>query len=92
MWQFMKINSNDVLVNSTNIGLKKIKKEDFALLCESKLIEYMIEKDCEYIQIGGLLDEKTYGFGLPSSKKFIRQKIILFIFKIYSFKNLHGMR
>jgi glutamate receptor, ionotropic, invertebrate len=92
MWQFMKINSNDVLVNSTNIGLKKIKKEDFALLCESKLIEYMIEKDCEYIQIGGLLDEKTYGFGLPSSKKFIRQKIILFIFKIYFFKNLHGMR
>jgi len=65
----MKINANDVLVHSTNVGLDKIKKEDYALLCESKLIEYMVEKDCRYIQIGGLLDEKTYALGLPSSNK-----------------------
>ena len=64
----MKLNPKDLLIKSTADGIKKIKNENFALLCESKLIEYMIERDCELVQVGGLLDDKTYGLGTPNSK------------------------
>ena len=68
MWNVMKLNPKDLLIKSTADGIKKIKNENFALLCESKLIEYMIERDCELVQVGGLLDDKTYGLGTPNSK------------------------
>ena len=67
MWNTMKSHSEEHLVKSSNFGLKKVKKENYAFLCESKFIEYVVERDCELIQIGGLLDEKTYGFGTPAS-------------------------
>jgi ionotropic glutamate receptor len=67
MWNVMKSNPKDLLIKSTADGIKKIKNENFALLCESKLIEYMIERDCELVQVGGLLDDKTYGLGTPNS-------------------------
>jgi len=67
----MKSNPKDLLVKSTIDGIEKIKNEYFALLCESKLIEYMVERDCELVQIGGLLDDKTYGIGTPTDKTFI---------------------
>ena len=67
----MKLNPKDLLIKSTADGIKKIKNENFALLCESKLIEYMIERDCELVQVGGLLDDKTYGLGTPNSIKYL---------------------
>jgi hypothetical protein len=79
MWHVMKSNSKDLLVKSTIDGINKIKNENFALFCESKLIEYMVERDCELVQIGGLLDDKTYGIGTPTGKiyLFIILKIVL---------------
>jgi hypothetical protein len=67
MWHVMKSNSKDLLVKSTIDGINKIKNENFALFCESKLIEYMVERDCELVQIGGLLDDKSYGLAMPNS-------------------------
>ena len=67
MWNVMKSNPKDLLIKSTADGIKKIKNENFALLCESKLIEYMIERDCELVQVGGLLDDKNNGLGTPNS-------------------------
>ena len=69
MWNFMKIRSDELLVKSSDYGIKKVKSDNYAFLCESKLIEYMVERDCELIQVGGLLDEKNYGLGTPASKK-----------------------
>ena len=69
MWNVIKSNPKDLLIKSTADGIKKIKNENFALLCESKLIEYMIERDCELVQVGGLLDDKNNGLGTPNSIK-----------------------
>ena len=64
----MRSHSDKVLVKTTNHGILKVKTENYAFLCESKLIEYIRERDCEFAQVGGLLDEKNYGFGTPASK------------------------
>ena len=34
---------------------------------ESTIVEYVVERRCELTQIGGLLDSKGYGIGLPPS-------------------------
>jgi len=64
----MNLKPKDLLIKSTTAGINKIKEDNFALICESKLIEYMVDRDCELIQVGGLLDDKFYGIPLPKSK------------------------
>ena len=39
--------------------------DQYAFLAESSTIEYVIERKCELMQIGGLLDSKGYGIALP---------------------------
>ena len=41
----------------------------YAFLMESTSVEYVIERNCELTQIGGLLDSKGYGIALPPSKE-----------------------
>ena len=48
-------------VKSTADGIKKIKEENYAFLLESTTNDYMKQRDCDLIQIGGLLDTKGYG-------------------------------
>jgi ionotropic glutamate receptor len=67
MWNSIKTSSDELLFKSSFSGIRKVKTENYAFLCESKLIEYMAERDCELVQVGGLLDEKNYGFGTPAS-------------------------
>ena len=54
-----------VFVNSSRAGILRVKQGDYAYLMESSMLEYYIERDCELMQIGGLLDSKGYGIGLP---------------------------
>lgn len=35
---------------------------------ESTSIEYVIERNCELTQVGGMLDSKGYGIAMPPSK------------------------
>lgn len=42
---------------------------------ESTSIEYVIERNCELTQIGGMLDSKGYGIAMRQSIKFIQQII-----------------
>lgn len=44
----------------------------YAFFMESALINYITHKECNLTQIGGLLDAKEYGIGMPISK-FIRR-------------------
>ncbi|KHJ97737.1 hypothetical protein OESDEN_02287 [Oesophagostomum dentatum] len=37
---------------------------------ESSMLEYAVERDCELMQIGGLLDQKGYGIGLPKGSPY----------------------
>ncbi|XP_013138195.1 PREDICTED: glutamate receptor ionotropic, kainate 2-like [Papilio polytes] len=55
------------LMTSTNDeGLLRVKseKENYAFLMESTSIEYMVERNCDVAQVGGLLDNKGYGIAM----------------------------
>lgn len=56
-------------VNSSKEGIHRVKSADYAYLMESSMLEYAIQRDCELMQIGDLLDQKGYGIGLPKGKK-----------------------
>ena len=59
-------NNPDVFVNSTDQGIKKVKQGGYAYLLESVSNDYVRQRDCELMQVGGLLDSKSYGIGTPS--------------------------
>uniref|UniRef100_A0A914UQJ0 Ionotropic glutamate receptor C-terminal domain-containing protein n=2 Tax=Plectus sambesii TaxID=2011161 RepID=A0A914UQJ0_9BILA len=69
MWQFMESQPN-VFVNSSREGIERSRNGDYAYLMESSMLEYAIERDCDLMQIGGLLDSKGYGIGLPKGSPF----------------------
>ena len=52
-----------VFTKSNNEGVSRVMESDgqYAFLMESNSIQYQIERNCELIQIGGLLDSKGYG-------------------------------
>ena len=56
----------DNFVKSTDEGIERIRKGNYAYLVESTTNEYMKQRDCDLMQIGGLLDTKGYGIATPS--------------------------
>jgi ionotropic glutamate receptor len=65
MWSFMESARPSVFVESNDKGVERIKKGDYAFLIESTSIEYIVERECELYQVGGLLDSKGYGIATP---------------------------
>ncbi|CAL8105330.1 unnamed protein product [Calicophoron daubneyi] len=69
MWQFMS-SQKGLLMNSTVEAIKRVKREEYAFLLESTMNEYYTQRDCDLMQVGGLLDSKGYGIGLPEGSKY----------------------
>ncbi|CAH8625826.1 unnamed protein product [Schistosoma mattheei] len=69
MWQFMS-SQKGLLMNNTVEAIKRVKREEYAFLLESTMNEYYTQRDCELMQVGGLLDSKGYGIGLPEGSKY----------------------
>ncbi len=61
----MSSNPN-VFTKSSDEGVARVKNGSYAFLMESTSNEYIRQRDCELMQIGGLLDSKGYGIGLPA--------------------------
>ncbi len=59
-------------VKSTVDGVLKVYTDDggYAFFMESVSIEYQTERNCSYIQLGGLLDSKGFGIALRKGKTF----------------------
>lgn len=57
----------------------------YAFLMESTSIEYVIERNCELTQIGGMLDSKGYGIAMRQSREFF---LYLFFPSIFQFDSL----
>lgn len=68
MWAFMQSARPSVFTESNSKGVERVKKENYAFLMESTSIEYIVERECELTQIGGLLDNKGYGIATPSGE------------------------
>ncbi|CAF0769509.1 unnamed protein product [Brachionus calyciflorus] len=64
MWNFMN-SMPDVFVKSTEEGIERVKKGGFAYLLESTTNDFLRQRDCELMQVGGLIDTKGYGIGTP---------------------------
>ena len=64
-------NKEGMFVQSAKDGIERVSKEDgkYAFFAESPLVDYVVERHCDLKQVGGLLDAKSYGIGLPKSKE-----------------------
>ena len=68
----------NVLTRSNKAGVERVLREDggYAFMMESTAADYVVERVCELTQVGGLLDNKGYGIGLPLSK--LKNRYILY--------------
>lgn len=67
MWNFMKTRPH-VFMAKNEHGKQRVEQGGYAYLMEGASIEYIVERNCNLTQIGGLLDTKGYGIALRKSK------------------------
>ena len=66
MNSFMTANADNVFVNSNKEGFEKVKaSHNYAFLSESTSIDYQVQRNCDLMQVGDLLDSKGYGLAAP---------------------------
>ena len=54
-----------VFVPTYEEGIKRVLQGNYAFLMESTMLDYIVQRDCNLTQIGGLLDTKGYGIATP---------------------------
>lgn len=71
MWAAMESARPSVFTKSNDEGVERVLKGKrlYAYLMESTTLEYIVERNCELMQVGGWLDYKTYGIAMPFSKE-----------------------
>uniref|UniRef100_A0A8C4YK11 Glutamate receptor n=1 Tax=Gopherus evgoodei TaxID=1825980 RepID=A0A8C4YK11_9SAUR len=69
MWNYMHSKQPSVFVKSTEEGIARVLNSRYAFLLESTMNEYHRRRNCNLTQIGGLLDTKGYGIGLPLGRE-----------------------
>lgn len=87
MWAVMESSEPSVFAKNNAEGIERVVKGNrmYAFLMESTSIEYIVERNCNLTQVGGLLDSKGYGIAMPVSKfKFIDVAFIAyFSFQVF---------
>uniref|UniRef100_A0A1I8JEP0 Glutamate receptor n=1 Tax=Macrostomum lignano TaxID=282301 RepID=A0A1I8JEP0_9PLAT len=66
MYEYMSANAAKSFVKSTQQGIERVLNENYAFILESTMNEYYAERNCQLMQVGGLLDSKGYGIGMPA--------------------------
>lgn len=61
-------NRPSVFVSSYEEGVQRVLEGNYAFLMESTMLDYMVQRDCNLTQVGGLLDSKGYGIATPMGK------------------------
>lgn len=84
MWRFMESKEPSVFASSYAKGIQRVLEGNYAFLMESTTIEYVVKKNCNLTQIGGLLDSKDYGIALPIGSPW-RDKISLAILEMQEY-------
>lgn len=51
-------------VRSNQEGVARVKAGGYAFFMESPSIEYIVQRDCDLVQVGGLLNSKNYGLAI----------------------------
>ncbi|XP_067087866.1 glutamate receptor ionotropic, kainate 5 [Osmerus mordax] len=81
MWNYMHSKQPSVFVKSTEEGIARVLNSKYAFLMESTMNEYYRLLNCNLTQIGGLLDTKGYGIGMPLGSPF-RDEITLGVLQL----------
>ena len=63
MWKYMEETKPSMFVKDYERGIERVKRGGYAFLMESTMLDYVVQRDCNLTQIGGLLDSKGYGIG-----------------------------
>ena len=73
MWRYMESNheaaaaaaaatkgrARATFVSSYEEGVRRVLDGDFAFLCESTMLDYLLQRNCNLTQVGDLLDNKV---------------------------------
>ncbi|XP_022915882.1 glutamate receptor ionotropic, kainate 2-like isoform X3 [Onthophagus taurus] len=81
MWRFMENRKPPVFVPTYEEGIQRVLEGNYAFLMESTMLDYIVQRDCNLTQIGGLLDSKGYGIATPMGSPW-RDKISLAILEL----------
>lgn len=67
MWAAMESARPSVFVKNNDEGLERVLKgkRSYAYFMESSAIEYQLERHCDLMKVGDLLDSKGYGIAMP---------------------------
>ncbi|CAH8476136.1 unnamed protein product [Schistosoma bovis] len=91
MWNFMNQNKS-LFVNKTEEGITRVLEGGYALILESTLNEYYAQRNCKLTPLGGLLDPRGYGIGLPIGNNGLRDLLSESILKLQKDQTLEKMR
>ncbi|XP_063846656.1 glutamate receptor ionotropic, kainate 2-like isoform X3 [Scylla paramamosain] len=93
MWTTMSNARPSVFTKSNDDGVERAAKSKgmYAFLMESSSIEYVVERNCDLMQIGGLLDSKSYGIALPPGSPYTA-KISSAILRMKENGTLHRLK
>ncbi|XP_063986137.1 glutamate receptor ionotropic, kainate 2-like isoform X2 [Diachasmimorpha longicaudata] len=72
MWSAMNEAKPSVFTSTNEEGVERVDKgkKTYAFLMESTGIEYAIERNCNLMKVGDLLDSKGYGIALPPNSPY----------------------
>ena len=77
----MESHITETFVPSYEAGVQRVLNGSYAFLGESTMLDYLVQRNCNLTQIGGLLDSKGYGIATPKGSKWKDKisKAILFL-------------
>ncbi|CAL8072030.1 unnamed protein product [Calicophoron daubneyi] len=91
MWDTMNANKS-LFVNKTEEGIARAIRGKYAFILESTLNEYYSQRNCELTPLGGLMDPRGYGIGLPMGNNGLRDLLSESILKLQKDQTLEKMR
>ncbi|KOB77595.1 Ionotropic glutamate receptor, partial [Operophtera brumata] len=93
MWSFMESARPSVFASSNKEGEERVVrgKGGYAYLMESTTIEYVVERNCDLTQVGGMLDSKGYGIAMPPNSPY-RTAISGAVLKLQEEGKLHILK
>ncbi|XP_030025525.2 glutamate receptor ionotropic, kainate 2 isoform X3 [Manduca sexta] len=93
MWSFMESARPSVFASSNKEGEERVVrgKGSYAYLMESTTIEYVVERNCDLTQVGGMLDSKGYGIAMPPNSPY-RTAISGAVLKLQEEGKLHILK
>ncbi|CAB3386125.1 Hypothetical predicted protein [Cloeon dipterum] len=102
MYSFMEQTRPSVFVSNNAEGVERVakSKRTYAFFMESTSIEYVVERNCDLQQVGGLLDSKGYGVAMPLNSPYrtaisgavlkLQEEGKLYALKNKWWKEMHG--